>query len=61
LYRGAFRGLPGALRKRRLIQSSRAISAGTFLRYMTPRFYDADYLWAAIRSPFSRNSGQVRG
>ena len=60
LYRDAFLGLPGALRKRRQIQSRRVVGAGTFLRYMTPRFYDADYLLAAIRSLFTRNPGQTR-
>lgn len=60
LYRDAFRGVPAALRKRRMIQAHRVIGAGTFLRYMTPRLYDADYLWAALRSLFSRKSGQVR-
>ena len=58
LYRDALLGLTGALRKRRRIQASRTIRAITFLRHMTPRFYDADYLSAALRSLFSGNPGR---
>lgn len=59
LYRDALRGLPGALRKRRRIQSCRVVGANTFLRYMTPRLYDADYLWMALRGLFARNTGKL--
>ena len=57
LYRDAMRGLPAMLRKRRTIQSRRTIGAIAFLRYVTPRFYDADYLSAAFRDLFSRSRG----
>jgi GT2 family glycosyltransferase len=60
LYRDALLGLPRALRKRRKIQSCRSVRATTFLRYMTPRFYDGDYLWAALRGLFSRHTDQTR-
>lgn len=55
-YRDAFRGLPGALAKRRAVQSSRRIGSRQLMRYITPRFYDHAYLrraladlWRAIR------------
>ncbi|HEX7914838.1 glycosyltransferase family 2 protein [Rudaea sp.] len=56
LYRDAFRGMPVMLRKRRMIQSRKAIRSSAFVRYMTPRFYDADYISGAIRELFSRSS-----
>jgi hypothetical protein len=55
LYRDAIRGLPAMWRKRRTIQSRRKIGTRKFLQYMTPRFYDADYLVAAIRGVFHNN------
>jgi hypothetical protein len=46
------------LRKRRVIQAKRRIGAFAFMRCMTGRFYDADYLSSAIRSLFARKSGR---
>lgn len=61
LYRDALRGLPAMIGKRHTIQSRRKIGAWKFLQYMTPRFYDADYLLAAIRGVFRNNSRGNRG
>lgn len=61
LYRDALLGFGGALRKRRRIQARRSISSATFMKYMTPRFYDADYLMAAIRDLFTRKTQRMRG
>lgn len=59
LYRDALRGIPSMVRKRRMIQASRRIGSFAFLRYMTPRFYDADYLSSAIRQIFTRAAGKT--
>jgi len=56
LYRDALRGLPAMCGKRRTIQSRRKIGTGEFLRYITPRFYDDGYLFAAIRRLFTTTS-----
>ncbi len=61
LYRDAMRGLPAMFGKRRTIQSRRKIGAWKFLHYITPRFYDADYLLAAIRGVFRNDSRGNRG
>jgi hypothetical protein len=58
LYRDAVRGIPPMLRKRRVIQAKRRIGAFAFMRCMTWRFYDADYLSSAIRSLFAGKSGR---
>jgi GT2 family glycosyltransferase len=59
LYRDAVRGVPAMLRKRRVIQAKRKISAFAFMRCMTWRFYDSDYLWSAIRQIFTRAAGNT--
>ena len=56
LYVDAWRGLPAMWRKRRLIQARRRIGARAFLRRLTFRFYDADYLSAAVRDLFARRA-----
>jgi len=61
LYRDAMRGLPAMSRKRRTIQSRRKIGALKFLQYMTPRFYDTDYLVAAMRGLFRSKTRDTRG
>ncbi len=61
LYRDAMLGLPAMWRKRRTIQSGRKIGAWKFLRYMTPRFYDADYLSSAIRGLFRKSARDNHG
>lgn|SRR5690348_2368409 len=58
LYRDAMRGIPAMLRKRRVIQAKRRIGRFAFMRCMTWRFYDADYLSSAIRSLFAGKSGR---
>jgi len=59
LYRDAFRGLPAMWKKRRRIQSHRKIGPREFLRHITPRFYDADYMSAAIRQLFATKSQKL--
>jgi len=54
LYRDAVRGIPAMLRKRRAIQAKRKIGALAFMRCMTWRFYDADYLSQSLRQVFAR-------
>jgi hypothetical protein len=60
LYRDAGRGIPAMLRKRRVIQAKRRIGAFAFMRRMTWRFYDADYLFSAIRQFFAGADGKAR-
>ena len=59
LYRDAVRGIPGMLRKRRVIQAKRRIGALVFMRCMTWRFYDADYLSAAVQRIFAGVTGKA--
>jgi GT2 family glycosyltransferase len=59
LYRDALRGLPAMWSKRRTIQSRRKVSSREFLRYVTPRFYDADHLSATIRRLFAIKSEKL--
>jgi GT2 family glycosyltransferase len=59
LYVDALRGAPGMLRKRRRIQATRCIGSRGFLRFLTPRVYDADYLSSAVRELFTRRQKPV--
>jgi GT2 family glycosyltransferase len=54
LYRDAVRGLPRALRERRLVQASRRVSPGEFRAHIDPRFYETRFLRGAVRDLFSR-------
>lgn len=49
LYRDALQGLPAMLRARRAIQRHRVITSWQMWQYVTPRFYDREYLRQAWR------------
>lgn len=49
LYRDAIRGLPACWRKRRVIQASR-VSAVALDPFITPRFYEPEYVRQALRA-----------
>jgi GT2 family glycosyltransferase len=54
LYRDTLLGMMAVWRKRRVVQDSRRVETGTLVQWITPRFYEQDYLRTAIRDLFVR-------
>jgi len=54
LYRDAICGLPAVLRARRVVQSSRKITAREFAAHIDPKFYEKQFLRGAVRDLYAR-------
>ena len=54
LYRDAICGLPAVFRARRVVQSSRRITARQFAAHIDPKFYEKRFLKGAVRDLYAR-------
>ena len=54
LYRDALKGVPSMLRKRRVVSAARRVPRDEFARWVTPRFYERDYVRSAWRELWSK-------